>query len=56
MTLDGSSIVAFVFRSDLSFWVKKKILFTLRSMTLSHPVSEKSSSGSPHAAPALFIR
>ena len=56
MTLEGSSNEDRFNKRDFIFCVKKNKLFTLRSITLSQPASEKLSYGSPHAAPALLTK
>ena len=56
ITLDGSSFDAFFRNNGSNCWVIKKVLFTFKSITLSHPFSEKVSIGSAQAAPALLIK
>ena len=56
MTLEGSSNEVRFNKSAFIFCVKKNKLFTLRSITLSQPASEKLSYDSPHAAPALLTK
>ena len=56
MTLEGSSSEAFFPRAGVRSLVKKNMLLTFVSITLSQPFSEKFSYGSPHAAPALFTK
>src|SRR5580698_4962099 len=56
MTRAGSSALAAFSSSGWSSRVRKKIDLTLVSITLSHPASEYSAIGAPHAAPALLTR
>ena len=55
MTLEGSVFPASL-NKGRSFCVKKKMPFTLVSMTLSQPISGYVSIGSPQATPALLIK
>lgn len=56
MTLAGRSGPAPALRAGSSACVRKKGVFTLRSKTLSQPLSGKSSKWAPQAAPALLTR
>src|SRR5882724_11458165 len=56
MTLAGLSAVAAARNGAASALVRKNTDLTLRSMTLSQPLSGNSSNSAPHAVPALLTR